>query len=105
VPPSPYLSFNLHLDGMRETNDRVVDRVGHFDIIVKMIKMLKEKGYRVQTNTTVFRETSGQELEDMVKYLTSLGVDGMLSASTCISMGCARPTIAWSIGWGISTPS
>ncbi len=78
VPPSPYLSFNLHLDGMRETNDRVVDRVGHFDIIVKMIKMLKEKGYRVQTNTTVFRETSGQELEDMVKYLTSLGVDGML---------------------------
>src|SRR6202041_3536571 len=78
VPPSPYLSFNLHLDGMRETNDRVTDRVGHFDIVVKMIKMLKEKGYRVQTNTTVFRETSGQELEDMVKYLTSLGVDGML---------------------------
>ena len=78
VPPSPYLSFNLHLDGMRETNDRVVDRAGHFDIVVKMIKMLKEKGYRVQTNTTVFRETTGQELEDMVKYLTSLGVDGML---------------------------
>ena len=63
---------------MRETNDRVTDRVGHFDIVVKMIKMLKEKGYRVQTNTTVFRETTGQELEDMVKYLTSLGVDGML---------------------------
>ncbi len=30
VPPSPYLSFNLHLDGMRETNDRVVDRSGAF---------------------------------------------------------------------------
>jgi len=55
VPPSPYLSFNLHLDGMRETNDRVLSRVGHFDIVVKMIKMLKEKGYRVQTNTTVFQ--------------------------------------------------
>src|SRR5579863_4631038 len=78
VPPSPYLSFNLHLDGMQETNDRVVDRTGHFDIVVKMIKMLKEKGYRVQTNTTVFREHSAEELEEMVKFLTTLGVDGML---------------------------
>src|SRR5499425_3890887 len=78
VAPSPYLSFNIHLDGMRETNDRVVDRQGHFDIVVKMIKMLKSKGYRVQTNTTVFRETSGDELEEMIKFLTGLGVDGML---------------------------
>src|SRR5580658_10885026 len=30
VAPSPYLSFNIHLDGMKETHDRVVDRVGHF---------------------------------------------------------------------------
>ena len=43
-----------------------------------MIKMLKEKGYRVQTNTTVFRETTAEELEELVKFLTSLGVDGML---------------------------
>ena len=28
VAPSPYLSFNMHLDGMRETHDRVVDRKG-----------------------------------------------------------------------------
>jgi hopanoid biosynthesis associated radical SAM protein HpnH len=78
VAPSPNLSFNIHLDGMRETNDRVVDRTGHFDIVVKMIKMLKDRGYRVQTNTTVFREHTGEELEEMVKFLTTLGVDGML---------------------------
>jgi hopanoid biosynthesis associated radical SAM protein HpnH len=78
VPPSRFLSFNIHLDGMRETNDRVVDRSGHFDIVVRMIRMLKDKGYRVQTNTTVFREHSAEELEEMVKYLHTLGVDGML---------------------------
>jgi hopanoid biosynthesis associated radical SAM protein HpnH len=78
VAPSPYLSFNIHIDGMRETNDRVVDRAGHFDIVVKMITMLKQKGYRVQTNTTVFRETSGEELEELITFLSSLGVDGML---------------------------
>src|ERR1700756_1685251 len=55
VGPSPYLSFNIHIDGLRETNDRVTDRQGHFDLVMKMIPMLKDKGYRVQTNTTVFR--------------------------------------------------
>jgi hopanoid biosynthesis associated radical SAM protein HpnH len=78
VAPSPYLSFNVHLDGMRETHDRVVDRDGVFDTCIRMIKMLKEKGYWVQTNTTVFRETTADEIEEMVKLLTSLGVDGML---------------------------
>jgi hopanoid biosynthesis associated radical SAM protein HpnH len=78
VPPSPYLSFNVHLDGMRETHDRVVDRDGVFDTCIRMIKLLKEKGYWVQTNTTVFRETSADEIEELVKLLGSLQVDGML---------------------------
>jgi hopanoid biosynthesis associated radical SAM protein HpnH len=78
VEPSPYLSFNVHLDGMRETHDRVVDRQGVFDTCVRMIKLLKEKGYWVQTNSTIFRETSADEIEELVKLLTSMRVDGML---------------------------
>ena len=78
VEPSRYLSFNLHIDGMRETNDRVTDRAGHFDIVVKMIKLLKERGYRVQTNSTIFRETSAQEVDELIRFLGDLGVDGML---------------------------
>jgi len=78
VPPSPYLSFNIHIDGMRETHDRVVDKEGVFATCVKMIAMLKDKGYRVQTNTTVFRETSVDELEELIHMLSGLGVDGML---------------------------
>jgi hopanoid biosynthesis associated radical SAM protein HpnH len=78
VPPSPYLSFNVHLDGMRQTHDRVVDRDGVFDTCVRMITMLKEKGYWVQTNTTIFRETTADEVEELVNLLTSLKVDGML---------------------------
>jgi hopanoid biosynthesis associated radical SAM protein HpnH len=78
VEPNRYLSFNLHIDGLRETNDRIVDRAGHFDIVVKMIKLLKERGYRVQTNSTIFRETSGEEVEKLVRFLGDLGVDGIL---------------------------
>ena len=78
VAPSPYLSFNLHIDGMRETNDRVLARKGHFDIVVKMIKLLKERGYRVQTNSTIYRETGAEEIEELIRFLGGLGVDGML---------------------------
>jgi len=78
VPPSTYLSFNVHIDGMRETHDRVVDRDGVFDTCVRMIKLLKQNGYRVQTNTTVFRDTTTEEIEELVNLLTSLRVDGML---------------------------
>jgi len=78
VEPSRYLSFNLHIDGMRETNDRITDRTGHFDIVVKMIKLLKERGYRVQTNSTIFRETSAGEVDELIRFLGGLGVDGML---------------------------
>jgi hopanoid biosynthesis associated radical SAM protein HpnH len=78
VAASPYLSFNLHIDGMRETNDRILARDGHFDTVVRMIKLLKEKGYRVQTNSTVFRETGAEEVEELIKFLGGLGVDGML---------------------------
>ena len=40
--------------------------------------MLKEKGYRVQTNSTIFRETSADEIEELVRFLSGLNVDGML---------------------------
>src|SRR5947209_8366358 len=69
VAPSKYLSFNIHIDGMRETHDRVVDRDGVFDTCVRMIKLLKSTGYRVQTNSTIFRETNADEVEELVRFL------------------------------------
>jgi len=78
VEPNSYLSFNIHIDGMKETHDRVVDRQGVFDTCVRMIKLLKDLGYRVQTNTTIFRETGTEEIEELIRTLTDLRVDGML---------------------------
>ena len=40
------------------------------------MKMAKILGYQVATNTTVYKETQVQELEEMFKYLSWLGVDG-----------------------------
>ncbi len=76
--PHRRLTVNVHLDGMRETHDRVVDRPGTFDRAIAMIKEGKRLGYAVQTNTTVYRETSVDELDAMCALLTDLDVDGIL---------------------------
>ena len=41
--PSPYLTFNVHLDGLRETHDKCVDREGTFDKAVSAIKAAKAR--------------------------------------------------------------
>jgi len=76
--PHKRLTINVHLDGMRETHDYVVDRPGTFDTAVQAIRDGKRLGYFVCTNTTVYRETSVEEIEAMCALLTELDVDGIL---------------------------
>ena len=78
VPPEKRLTINVHLDGMRETHDRVCAREGVFDTAVEMIRGAKARGYQVMTNTTVFKETSVEEVENLCALVSGLGVDGML---------------------------
>jgi hopanoid biosynthesis associated radical SAM protein HpnH len=76
--PHKRLSINVHLDGMKKTHDLVCDREGVFDKAMEMIKVGKQLGYQVCTNTTIFRETDMAEIEEMCELLSSLRVDGML---------------------------
>jgi len=78
IAPHPRLSVNVHLDGLRATHDYVTAREGVFDKAIEMIKAAKARGYRVVTNTTIFRETDVDEVERLCAFLTELGVDGML---------------------------
>ncbi|MAG57868.1 MAG: hopanoid biosynthesis associated radical SAM protein HpnH [Planctomycetes bacterium] len=78
VAPHRRLTINVHLDGMRETHDEVCARTGVFDKAVRMMKEAKRLGYHVITNTTVFKETKVEELEKLARFVTELGVDGML---------------------------
>ena len=76
--PHKRLSINVHLDGMRDTHDFVCDKPGVFDKAVEMIERGKQLGYSMYTNTTVFRETRMEEIEEMCEMLTGLGVDGIM---------------------------
>jgi len=76
--PTSRFFFNVHLDGMRETHDRCVEREGVFDSAVEGIKAAKKAGFLVCTNTTVFKDTDINELDALYAFLTKLGVDGFM---------------------------
>jgi hopanoid biosynthesis associated radical SAM protein HpnH len=78
IPPHKRLTINVHLDGMKETHDYVCAREGVFDKAIAMIKEGVKLGHHIMANTTIFKETSMQEVEDLCKLLTDLGCEGML---------------------------
>jgi hopanoid biosynthesis associated radical SAM protein HpnH len=79
--PNPRLTFVVHLDGMREIHDYICDYPGLWDTAVDAIKSARSHGYRVTTNTTIFKETKVEDVLQMMDYLTNeIGIDGMLVA-------------------------
>ncbi len=76
--PSDYLTFSVHLDGLREHHDHCVDRDGIFDKAISAIKAAKARGFRVTTNTTIFDGTKVEEIQAFFDYLQTLGLDGMM---------------------------
>jgi MoaA/NifB/PqqE/SkfB family radical SAM enzyme len=76
IKPSKWMYWNVHVDGLEFTHDLIVEREGVFKECIEAIRMAKILGYLTATNTTVYKETDVQELEDMFAYLSSLDVDG-----------------------------
>lgn len=76
--PSPYLTINISMDGLEATHDLVRSRKGLYQIDIRMIKLAKAKGFRIVTNTTIYKETKVDEVEQLFAELAALGVDGFL---------------------------
>src|SRR5436190_448855 len=76
IGPSRFMYWNVHLDGLERTHDLIVEREGVFKECVLAIRMAKALGYQVATNTTVYRETDVNEIEQLFRFLATLGVDG-----------------------------
>lgn len=76
IGPSKWMYWNVHLDGLERTHDLIVEREGVFHECILAIKMAKALGYQVATNTTIYKETDMDEVEQMLDFLSDLGVDG-----------------------------
>jgi len=76
--PSPYFSWVVHIDGLRERHDESVCKEGVFDEAVAAIKLAKSRGFKVNTNTTFFNTDTPQTIIDVLNYLNDdLGIDEM----------------------------
>jgi hopanoid biosynthesis associated radical SAM protein HpnH len=76
--PGPYMSFVLHMDGLAQTHDRGAGRSGVFNTAIKGITAAKNAGFRVYTNTTVFKNTDFRETEALFDVLAKIGVDAFM---------------------------
>ncbi|MEK6661608.1 MAG: adenosyl-hopene transferase HpnH, partial [candidate division NC10 bacterium] len=78
IAPHARITINVHLDGMKKTHDHVCARDGVFEKALEMIKEGKRLGYHMITNTTIFKETDINEVEELCRVLRDYRVDGML---------------------------
>ena len=77
--PSPYFSWAVHMDGLRERHDESVCREGVFDKAVSAIRAAKAAGFRVTTNTTFFTHDSPETVRSVLDFLNDdLEVDQMM---------------------------
>ena len=79
--PSPYLTFNVHLDGMYEHHDLSVCHKGAFKKATEAIRKLVGAGFRVTTNTTFFKGQTAESAGQLFDHLSSLGVEAMTVAA------------------------
>jgi hopanoid biosynthesis associated radical SAM protein HpnH len=77
--PSPYFAWAVHLDGLRERHDESVCRDGVFDKAVAAVRIAKERGFRVTTNTTFFTHDTPEAVRRVLDFLNDeLEVDQMM---------------------------
>lgn len=77
--PSPYFSWAVHIDGLRDRHDESVCRSGVFDEAVAAIGDAKARGFRVTTNTTFFTTDTPRTVREVLDFLNDdLGVDAMM---------------------------
>jgi hopanoid biosynthesis associated radical SAM protein HpnH len=77
--PSQYFAFAIHIDGLRERHDESVAKQGVFDEAIAAISFLKERGFRVTTNSTFFNTDTPQTVIDVLNFLNDeVKVDQMM---------------------------
>ena len=76
--PTPYLTFSVHLDGMKEHHDKAVNQPGTFDIAVAAIREAKKRGFRVNVNCTLFNQMTAKEAASFFDFcMNDLNIEGI----------------------------
>lgn len=76
--PSKYLTFSVHMDGLKEEHDKAVCRDGVYEQALAGIKEALKRGFRVTTNSTLFEGTEPERVREFFDTMSALGVEGMM---------------------------
>lgn len=76
--PSKYLTFSIHMDGLKEDHDHAVCREGVYETAIKAIRAALKAGFRVTTNTTLFDDADPGRMRRFFDEMMELGVEGMM---------------------------
>ena len=78
IPPSKYFCWVIHMDGMEDKHDESVARKGVFKKAVQGMELALSQGYRVCTNTTIFKNSDVEDLWEMFRLVNEIGVEGSM---------------------------
>ena len=76
--PSKYLTFSVHVDGLKDEHDASVCQDGVFDTAMEGITEALSQGFRVTTNTTLFNDADPAKTRDFFDQMMKVGVEGMV---------------------------
>ena len=68
IAPHKRLTINVHLDGMRETHDYVCARRASSTRRSRASRSRRRAAIHVVTNTTIFKETKIDEVEELCDF-------------------------------------
>jgi hopanoid biosynthesis associated radical SAM protein HpnH len=75
--PSKWLSWSVHLDGLREEHDSSVCQAGVYDRAVAAIATAKRAGFRTIINCTLFNTAQPERVAAFFDSVMAMGVDGI----------------------------
>lgn len=76
--PTKYLTFSVHMDGLKDEHDEAVCRDGVYEKAYEGIKEALARGFRVTTNTTLFDGAQPERVRKFFDEMMKLGVEGMM---------------------------
>ena len=75
--PSPYLTFSIHLDGLKDEHDHSVAQEGVFERAVEAVREAVKRGFRVTVNCTLFNNAEPRRVAEFFDYVMTLGAEGI----------------------------
>ncbi len=80
IPLSDRLILNVHLDGQENVHDAITGMKGSFEHALKGIIMARKRGFRVSTNTTIYKDTNIDDIIRLFERLRVFGVESYMIA-------------------------